>query len=197
MLEISEILKDKYINVYMNDIQISTNDKPIIGTYALGPCMGFVLYSKDKKKAIVGHISCSQLLDNNNLEKLRLQILKIIIENELVNSSFDLMLIEGAQKSIYCKDWYELDILQNQEKRTYSLFEVLEKNLTQIDFVKINNIKKDNFNTSEIQTVDIEGNLCDESNNEASKQFAFNSNTGTFITKEIFIYSENKDIKKY
>lgn len=197
MLEISEILKDKYINVHTNDIQISTNDKPIIGTYALGPCMGFVLYSKDKKRAIVGHISCSQLLDNNNLEKLRLQILKIIIENELVNSSFDLMLIEGAQKSIYYKDWYELDILQNQEKRTYSLFEVLEKNLTQIDFVKINNIKKDNFNTSEIQTVDIEGNLCDESNNEASKQFAFNSNTGTFITKEIFIYSENKDIKKY
>ena len=197
MLEINNTLKDKFINVHMNDIQISTDEKPIIGTYALGPCMGFILYSVEYKKAIIGHISCSQLLDNNNLEKLRLQILKIIIENKLVNSSFDLMLIEGAQKSIYYKDWYELDILQNQEKRTYSLFEVLEKNLTHIDFVKINNIKKDNFNTDEIQTVDIEGNLCDESNNEASKQFAFNANTGAFITNEIFILEENKDIKKY
>ena len=142
MLEINDILKDKYINVHMNDIQISTNDKPIIGTGSLGPCMGFILHSKDKKRAIVGHISCSQLLDNNNLEKLRLQILKIIIENELINSFFDLILIEGAQKSIYYKDWYELDILQTQEKRTYSLFEILEKNLTQIDLIKINNIKK-------------------------------------------------------
>lgn len=197
MLEINEILKDKYINVHMNDIQISTNDKPIIGTGALGPCMGFILHSKDKKRAIVGHISCSQLLDNNNLEKLRLQILKIIIENELINSFFDLILIEGAQKSIYYKDWYELDILQTQEKRTYSLFEILEKNLTQIDFIKINNIKKSNFNIGEIQTVDIKGNLCSESNNEASKQFAFNANTGKFITSEIFIFPENKGIKKY
>ena len=197
MLEINDTLKEKFINVHMNDIQISTNDKPIIGTFALGPCMAFILHSKENKQAIVGHISCSQLLNNNNLQKLRLQILKIIIENELVNSYFDLILIEGAQKSIYYKDWYELDILQNQEKRTYSIFEVLEKNLIQIDLIKINNIRNSNFNTDEIQKVDIVGNLCNELNNEASRQFAFNANTGEFITNEIFILSDNKDIKKY
>ena len=196
MLKINDVLKHKFINVYMNDIQISTNDKPIIGTFALGPCLGFVLHSQEKKRAIVGHISCSQLMDNNNLEKLRLQILKIIIENELVNSSFNLMLIEGAQKSLYYKEWYELGILQSEEKRTYPLFEILEKNLTQIDLIKIINIKKA-FNIDEIQIVDLKGNLCTEADNEASKQFAFNANNGQFITKEIFIISEKKETKKY
>lgn len=197
MLKINNELKNKFINVQMNDIKISTNDKPIIGTYALGPCMSFILFSKENSRAIVGHISCSQLLDNNNLEKLRLQILKIIIENELTNTSFDLTLIEGAQKSLYYRAWYELDILQNQEKKTYSLFEILEKNLIQLGLIKINDIKKSNFSINEIQTVDIEGNLCNESNQEASRQFAFNANTGEFITNEIFILPDNKDIKKY
>ena len=140
VIKINDTLKEKFIIANMDDIQISTTDKPIIGTFALGPCMGFILYSKEKKKAIVGHISCSQILDNYNLEKLRLQIYKIIIQNKLINTDFDLMLVEGAQKSMYYKDWYELDILKNQEKKIYSLFEVLESLLTQIDFIKIKNI---------------------------------------------------------
>ena len=197
MIKINDTLKEKFIIANMDDIQISTTDKPIIGTFALGPCMGFILYSKEKKKAIVGHISCSQILDNYNLEKLRLQIYKIIIQNKLINTDFDLMLVEGAQKSMYYKDWYELDILKNQEKKIYSLFEVLESLLTQIDFIKIKNIKKSHFNTDEIQIVDIKGNICDETNNEASKQFAFNANTGKFITNDIFIFPEKEETKKY
>ena len=197
MVKINDILKNKFINVGMDNIQISTTDKPIIGTFGLGPCMGFVLYSKEKKKAIVGHISRSQLIDNYNLEKLKLQIYKIIIQNKLINTNFDLMLVEGAQKSMYYKDWYELDILKNQEKKTYSLFEVLESVLTQIDLIKIKNIKKSHFNTDEIQIVDIKGNICDETNSEASKQFAFNANTGNFITNDIFIFPEKEETKKY
>lgn len=196
MLVINDTLKHNFINVRMNDIQISTNDRPIIGTFALGPCMGFILHSQEKKRAIVGHISCSQLMDNNSLEKLRLQILKLIIENKLINSSFDLMLIEGAQKSLYYRKWYELDILQNEEKRTYSLLEILEKNLMQIDLIKIINIKK-NFNNYEIQIVDLDGNLCAKDNNESSKQFAFNANTGNFATNEIFILPQKEETKKY
>lgn len=197
MIKINDELKNKFLSVNMNDIQISTEDKPIIGTFALGPCIGFILHSKNNKKAIVGHISCSQLLDDYNLKKLRLQILKIITENKLIDSYFDLILIEGAQKSIYYKNWYELEILQNQEKKNYSLFEILEKNLTQIDLIKINSIKKSNFNTDEIQTIDIEGNLSDKFNNETSKQFAFNANTGKFVTNEIFIFIEKEKKKKY
>lgn len=197
MIKINNELKEKFINVSMDDIQINTKDKPIIGTYALGPCMGFILYSKENKKAIVGHISSSQLLDDNSLEKLKLKILKIIAQNNLINASFDITLIEGAQKSIYYKEWYELDILQNQEKKTYSLFEILEKTLTQLPTIKINSINNSNFKTEDIQMVDIEGNLCDEHNNEASKQFAFNANTGKFITNELFILPEKKETKKY
>lgn len=197
MIKINNVLKDKFINVGMDDIQISTNNKPIIGTCALAPCMGFILYSKENKKSIVGHISSSQLLDNNSLEKLKLKIFKIIAQNNLVNDYFDIMLIEGAQKSIYYKEWYELDTLQNQEKKTYSLFEVLEKVLIQLPAIKINSINKSNFESEDIQIVDIEGNLCDESNNEASKQFAFNANTGKFITNELFIIPEKNETKKY
>ena len=106
------------------------------------------------------------------------------------------MLIEGAQKSLYYRKWYELDILQNEEKRTYSLLEILEKNLMQIDLIKIINIKK-NFNNYEIQIVDLDGNLCAKDNNESSKQFAFNANTGNFATNEIFILPQKEETKKY
>ena len=197
VIEVNDDLKDKFINVHMNDIQISTNEKPIIGTFGLGPCMAFILHSKENKKTIVGHVPCSQLMNNNSLEKLRLQILKIIIENKLIDSSFDLILVEGAQKSGYYKDWYELEILQNQQKKPYSLFEVLEKNLTQIDLVRINSIQNSNFSAEEIQTVNIKGDLCIESNNEASKQFAFNANNGNFITNELFILRKQEETKKY
>lgn len=197
MIKINNELKENFIYVNMDDIQITTNNKPIIGTCSLGPCMGFIMYSKENKKAIVGHISSSQLLDDNSLEKLKLKISKIIIQNDLTNSSFDIMLIEGAQKSIYYKEWYELGILQNQEKKTYSLFEILEKVLTLLPHIKINSINKSNFKIEDIQIVDIEGNLCDESNNEASKQFAFNANTGKFITNDVFILPEKKETKKY
>lgn len=196
-MEINDALKHKFINVHMGDVQISNNDKPIIGTSALGPCMGFILHTKKNKKSIVGHIACSQLMDDNNLEKLRLQILKLIIRNNLINTSFDLTLIEGAQKSIYKKDWYELNILQNEEKRPYSLFEILEKNLMKIDLINIQNINKSNFKIDDIQIVDLNGNLCDASNNESYKQFAFNVNIGKFITNEVFIFPEKEDKKKY
>lgn len=197
MIKINNELKEKFISVHMDDIQITTKDKPIIGTYALGPCTGFILYSKENRKAIVGHISSSQLLDDNSLEKLKLKISKIIMQNDLINASFDIMLIEGAQKSIYYKEWHELDILQNHEKKTYSLFQILEKVLTLLPYIKINSINKSNFESGDIQIVDIEGNLCDESNNEASKQFAFNTNTGKFITNDVFILPEKKETKKY
>lgn len=197
MIKINNELKEKFINVGMDDIQITTNDKPIIGTWGLGPCMGFILYSKENKKAIAGHISSAQLLDDNSLEKLRLQLLKLIIQNKLCNSSFDLILVEGAQKSIYYKEWYELDILQNQQKKNYSLFEILEKNLLLLNLIKINNVKKSDFENNEIQVVDLEGKLCYETNNEASKLFAFNANTGSFITNEAFILPLKKETKKY
>ena len=60
----------------MNDIQISTDEKPIIGTEALATCVGVLLYSPQHKKAIVGHCSSEvdyilassiDLIDKNNI----------------------------------------------------------------------------------------------------------------------------------
>ena len=53
----------------------------------------------------------------------------------------------------------------NHDPLALEVREVLEKNLTQIDLIKINNIRNSNFNTDEIQKVDIVGNLCNELNN--------------------------------
>ena len=51
-----EQLKQKMIIVEMNDADISTEEKPIIGTYALATCLGVLLYSEETRKAIVAHI---------------------------------------------------------------------------------------------------------------------------------------------
>ena len=53
-----ELLTKKFIKVSMNDVQISTDDKPIIGTDSLATCTGVLLYSEIKKRAIVAHVAC-------------------------------------------------------------------------------------------------------------------------------------------
>ena len=42
-----EILTKKFILVDMADAQISTDDKPIIGTQALVTCVGVLLYNEE------------------------------------------------------------------------------------------------------------------------------------------------------
>ena len=46
-----ELLTKKFILVDMNDAQISTEDRPIIGTQALATCIGVLLYNEEKKVA--------------------------------------------------------------------------------------------------------------------------------------------------
>lgn len=41
--------------VEMNEVGISSEEYPIIGTHALATCFGILLYEKTKKIAIVGH----------------------------------------------------------------------------------------------------------------------------------------------
>lgn len=43
--------------VTMNDANISTLDKPIIGTQAMATCFGILLYERKKKIALVAHVS--------------------------------------------------------------------------------------------------------------------------------------------
>lgn len=50
-----ESLIQKTNIVGMNQVEITTEEKPIIGTDSLGPCVGLLLYCPSKKKAIVAH----------------------------------------------------------------------------------------------------------------------------------------------
>ena len=45
--------------VHMNEINISSDEFPIIGTQGLGPCVAFLVYSEEHKKAVVAHISAN------------------------------------------------------------------------------------------------------------------------------------------
>ena len=54
-MENYESLKEKTIIVGMDEVDISTEEKPIIGTDSLGPCVGLLLYCPGKKRAAVVH----------------------------------------------------------------------------------------------------------------------------------------------
>ena len=43
------------IRVEMNEVNISTEEIPVIGTEALGPCVGVLIHSKNNKKSVVIH----------------------------------------------------------------------------------------------------------------------------------------------
>ncbi len=182
-----EILRSKFINVYMNETKISTNDKPIIGTGGLQTCIGFILYNKDIKKAIVGHVSTSKLINDDGLEEIRKQIKTIVDENKLNGLTFDLMLVEGGEK--YKRPVYNWDLKTlNLEKTRYSVFEILEETLKNLGVINIGTINK-NFSLYDVEIVGI-------NTNEPSKRFAFNANTGKFLTSYIFSGDENSNIKE-
>ena len=50
-----EELLQKLTLVAMDHADITTLDKPIIGTHSLAPCLGILLYDEEKKMALVAH----------------------------------------------------------------------------------------------------------------------------------------------
>ena len=71
-----EKLTKKLKLVTMNEVDISTEENPIIGTQALSTCVGMLLYSEVKKKAIVAHFSVEW-------ESLVVPMLELIFDNGL------------------------------------------------------------------------------------------------------------------
>lgn len=72
---------------HMNEIVISTDDKPIIGTQALDTCYGILLYDRDNKFGICGHAS------PNNTIGITIEMLKKISTNE--ERFFEYIIIPG------------------------------------------------------------------------------------------------------
>lgn len=85
-------LTKEMIIVSMNDADITTEDKPIIGTYALATCLGVLLYSEEKKKAIVAHVVSSN--HQHTIDK----IFNLLIKNKLLNTPIKYKIILGYYK---------------------------------------------------------------------------------------------------
>lgn len=183
-METKEQLTKQFIMVGMGNVDISTDEKPIIGTQALSPCIGFVLHSKEKEKAIVGHVSCNQLMENEKAENLRFQISTLLEQGGLQNVPLDLKIIEGAYPSAYSVYSHELNILDIFGKSKYSLLEVLEEVVKKSDFSNIRSTTfyQEQTSTNDIHIVDV---YDDFGHGDRSKQFAFDATSGEFVTDKV------------
>ena len=89
-----ESLYEKSIIVSMNDAEISSEEKYIIGTSALATCIGVLLYSEDKKRAIVAHVAPDGL-------EITTKIAKLIIDNNLQDTIIKYKIIPGYYEEHY------------------------------------------------------------------------------------------------
>ena len=80
--------------VKMDEVDISTDDKPIIGTFALATCVGVLLYCEEKKKAIVAHVS-------SEWQSTIYKIIDLIFENGMENSIIKYKIIPGNYYNNY------------------------------------------------------------------------------------------------
>lgn len=146
-----EQLEQKMIIVRMNDADISTEEKPIIGTYALATCLGVLLYSEEKRKAIVAHISASDPIPT--LDK----VFNIMIKNKLLNTPIKYKIILGYDKEAY--QFYKTEDILKEYFKYYIPF------------------SEEEFSPEAIKTEHELG----------ANAFAFNAETGKFITDDILL----------
>lgn len=84
----------KFINVDMDEVQISTDEKPIIGTEALATCVGVLLYSEKHKKAIVAHAS-------SDIDYILSSSINLIDESGIGDSEIKYKVISGYYYNHY------------------------------------------------------------------------------------------------
>ena len=180
-------MKKNLLLVKSNEINISSEDYPVIATHSLGPCMAFVLYTKEHQKAIVGHIPKDNIINDLYLDEMRLEIYKIIVLNKLQNANFELSLIDGAYKSEQEYLFHEFEILKNSTKTKFKPLDILEENIKKVKSLKISFVNKTDFPNDAFQIVDEYNNLNYKEGATLSKQFAFDAITGKFVTNEYFI----------
>jgi len=89
-----ELLTKKFIMVDINRVEISTIDKPIIGTEALATCVGILIYSEKHKKAIVGHVA-------SNIGDIIDDTIIFICENNLDDAPLKYKVIPGYYYNKY------------------------------------------------------------------------------------------------
>ena len=83
-----ENLTKKFKLVDMKEVDISTLEKPIIGTEALASCVGILLYNIEQKRAIVAH-------STSDWEPIKYRILELMVQNNFGNSMVKYKVIRG------------------------------------------------------------------------------------------------------
>ena len=127
------------IRVGMNEVNISTEEIPVIGTEALGPCVGVLIHSKNNKKSVVIHTS-------TEWKELVLQALILLAENELI--SFENL--NKAIESLFLHDKYNLYDFDSKTKKeilTKKGLNIAKTNDT-LDVTIIPGYYQDNYNVA-------------------------------------------------
>lgn len=93
----------------MNHADISTLERPIIGTHSLATCLGILLYDEDNRRAIVAHASAG-----NPIPALD-ELFTIIYKNKLYDIIFKYKIFSGY----YCdaaKGYNSYEIIKDHFK---------------------------------------------------------------------------------
>ena len=145
-MEEKELLTSKMILARINDAQITTKEKTIIGTEALATCIGVFLYNEEKKTAIVAHVEPDKL---DAIDK----IFEIIIKNKLWSTKFKYLIIPG---------YYQ---------EHYNTKELIKERLAHLTPFTQDEIPENAIITNEEFT---------------SREFAFDAETGKFVTDKVY-----------
>ena len=191
------------IVVNMNRIGISSEETPIIGTTGLGPCVGVLLHSKSKKKALVAHLS-------TNWKYPIFEMLVELAENQLIS-------IENFKKcttifELFEKyDFYDVnhDLLKKFIKKLDLELEVSSEEDV-LEIVVIPGYYPDNYNIAKsikilfesfkplirIRTTDLPKKAIRVTIQDGvgSNEFFFDANTNKFVTEKV---AEKEDPKGF
>ena len=191
------------IIVGMNKADISTKEQPIIGTQALGPCVGVLIHSNNSKRSVVLHTS-------TDWEEVVAESLVILVENELISwenlnkvltsldlhRRFDLYNFDNKTKLAILKkkgllidkvapeETLEVTIIPGYYKDNYDVALNLTKfflSLSPLFVVKRNDLPK---KAVRVRMFDDLG----------SQEFFFDSSSGKFVTEKV---KDNIDNNKY
>ena len=144
--------------VDMEQADISTEDKPIIGTDALATCVGVLLYNEEKKQAIVAHVVPDKLDVVDYIADLFIKYdwISSIIKYKIIDGYYDEHYhtkerLENEFNGFLPFDESEVKVLRNEEINCHSFaFDsrtgkfISDEVLYGEDYQIINNIKKSN-----------------------------------------------------
>jgi len=156
-IRLRSLLEEKSNLAHMNQIVVSSKDKPVIGTQALDTCIGLLFYNRKTKQGIVVHISPDFTAPVTN------NVLSILLQSSSVDAEeWEYIIVDGYRNM--------------ERKDTQRSNYIME----QIDIFKL---KHPNIKLSGLQIKNSDVKLHEET---LSYEFAFETLTGQFVTKELF-----------